>query len=151
MVLGISVTENDLKEFRDLLRLFLNVTLQNTIRTEKKDLYQKIQNSIDDYLYMDEPLMATETAFALNGLKTGVMLVSDDHFDWYKQYATITIPELPEEPGFQDVTDEFLSTSEANNVLTQARGIQARLAKVLNTATRHQEEDPTSETKEFVN
>jgi len=153
MVRGFSVTEGDLQDFRDLLRLFLNITLQNSTRKEKDPevLYQKVQTSVDDYLYLEEPFVVTEAMFAATGQKSGVVLVSEDHFEWYMQYATIAIPTLPEEPGFQEPNSQFLSTSEANNVLTVARGTQSKLRRALEAAAEYEEDKAPAATKGFVN
>ena len=153
MVRGITVTDSDLKEFRNLLRLFLNVTLENTTRKEKDHgaLYKKIQASVDDYLYLDEPFLATEAMLAVNGQNQGVVLISDDHYGWYSQYASITIPNLPTENGFEELSDEFLSTSEANNVLSVARAAQVKLKRALAGAETYEEEESPGTVKGFVN
>jgi hypothetical protein len=132
MARGITVTNEDLENFRKLLRLFLIGAIKTRYSEEPSEdkFLPTLLRHLDGHFFLEEPFISGQITMVNAGADNGTLVISDEHFEAYKAVALFNIKEhfANVKPGTIAEPEEF------QRALDSAIITQMRLASVLDEA-----------------
>ena len=153
MARGITVTEEDLEDFRKLLRLFLVGVVKSEFKEApaEETFLPKLLRFLDGHFFLEEPFISGQIIMQQSGADGGTLVLSDEHFEAYKAVALFDIKN-----NFGNVkAGTLVEPEEFQRAIDSAVITQMRLVAVLDAATHlassEAPEQSKQPNKEFMN
>lgn len=133
-----SVNMQDINDIRDLLRMYMFVSLKENYTLAENEMIDIIFNSLDKHQFLEEPFIASALSMEINGAVSGELLISKDHVNAFNTVAYF---------DFKNAMEKYPLLKNEEKFIIPA---QSRFIEILKKVLPASEEIPET-SKQFLN